>query len=85
MPVTLCSTHIAGRGRAAGAAATADSPGARRDGHGSRVLGNLILLSILDDSEHALLDLEVLGLLQVDMSAGPGQFVCIVRAAQGFL
>lgn len=69
MPETFCSTNVARCNEDAAATATADSPGARRDGDGSRVRGKLILLPIFDDSEHALLDLEVLGLLQVDMSA----------------
>lgn len=85
MPAPFCSTHIARHSRDAGAAATVDSPGTKMDGDGSGVLDKLILLPILDDSEHVLLDLEVFGLLQVDISTRPGQFVCIARAAQGFL
>ena len=71
MPGTFCSTNVArcSEGAAAAATATVDSPGTRRDGDGSRVRGKPTLLPILDDAEHALLDLEVLGLLQVDMSA----------------
>lgn len=63
---------------------TVDSPGAMRNRNGSGVLGKLEFLPVLDDSEHALLDFEVLSLLQVDMSARLGQFICIAQAAQGF-